>query len=252
MKYWIWLSKIPGIGPVLSNRLLEKFGNPREIYYAKEEDLRLVKGINSKHLASIEASKSLEEAKKIIDQCQKENIKILTKENGKYPDKAKNLPDAPGVLYCQGEIKNTEHTVGIVGARRCSRDVKTECAEITKKYVDQGTTVISGMAKGIDACAATVCINEGGYTVAILGNGLDICYPSEYQLLRDRIKEKGLLLSEYPPGTRPTRYTFPKRNRLISAWSDELIVIAPGKGSGSLITADYAKKYNRKVEILYI
>ena len=115
MKYWIWLSKIPGIGPVLSNRLLEKFGNPREIYYAKEEDLRLVKGINSKHLASIEASKSLEEAKKIIDQCQKENIKILTKENGKYPDKAKNLPDAPGVLYCQGEIKNTEHTVGIVG-----------------------------------------------------------------------------------------------------------------------------------------
>lgn len=80
---------------------------------------------------------------------------------------------------------------------------------------------MSGMAKGIDACAATVCINEGGYTIAVLGNGLDICYPSEHQLLMDKIREKGLLISEYPPGTRPTRYNFPKRNRLISAWSDK-------------------------------
>lgn len=250
MKYWIWLAGIPGIGPVLSNRLLEKFKNPREIYYAKEEAFRLVKGINSKHIASIEVSKSLEEAEEIIEQCQRKNIRILTKENNKYPDKAKNLPDAPGVLYYQGEIKNTDHTVGIVGARRCSREVKEECAQIAKKYIDQGATVISGMAKGIDACASTVAINEGGYTIAILGNGLDICYPSEHQLLMDRIRDKGLLLSEYPPGTKPTRYTFPKRNRLISAWSDEVIVIAPGKGSGSLITADYARKYDRKVVIL--
>lgn len=86
---------------------------------------------------------------------------------------------------------------------------------------------MSGMAKGIDACAATVCINEGGYTIAILGNELDICYPSEHQLLMDKIREKGLLISEYPPGTRPTRYNFPKRNRLISAWSDKEYEFGP-------------------------
>lgn len=109
----------------------------------------------------------------------------------------------------------------------------------------------SGMAKGIDACASAVCINEGGYTIAIVGNGLDICYPSEHQLLMEKIRKKGALLSEYPPGTKPMKYNFPRRNRLISAWADEVIIIAPGKGSGSLITADYAKKYDRKIEILW-
>lgn len=94
--------------------------------------------------------------------------------------------------------------------------------------------------------------NENGYTIAILGNGLDICYPSEHQPLMNKIREKGLLLSEYPPGTKPTRYNFPRRNRLISAWADEVIIIAPGKGSGSLITADYARKYGRKVEMMML
>lgn len=93
-------------------------------------------------------------------------------------------------------------------------------------------------------------IIKGGYTIAVLGNGLDICYPSEHQLLIDKIRERGLLISEYPPGTRPTRYNFPKRNRLISAWSDKVIIIAPGKGSGALITGDYAKKYGRETEII--
>lgn len=79
---------------------------------------------------------------------------------------------------------------------------------------------------------------------------MDICYPSEHQLLMEKIREKGALLSEYPPGTKPMRYNFPRRNRLISAWADKVIIIAPGKGSGSLITADYAKKYDKKIEIV--
>lgn len=250
MKYWIWLTQIPNIGPVLSNRLLEKFENPIEIYKATEDSLRLVKGINSRHIESIQSSKSLEKAEEILDKCQRQKILILTKENFKYPYKAKRLEDAPAVLYYQGKLKNLNHTVAIVGARRCSQETKKKCVEITEKYICQGTTVISGMAKGIDACASTVCINEGGYTIAIVGNGLDICYPSEHQLLMEKIREKGALLSEYPPGTKPMRYNFPRRNRLISAWADKVIIIAPGKGSGSLITADYAKKYDRKIEIV--
>ena len=89
------------------------------------------------------------------------------------------------------------------------------------------------MAKGIDSYAHTACLNAGGYTVAIVGNGLDICYPSEHKRLMDAIEENGLLLSEYPPGTQPSRYTFPQRNRLISAWSDEVVVIGAGKGGSS-------------------
>lgn len=211
----------------------------------------MVKGINTRHIESIQSSRSLEKAEEILIRCQKKNISILTKEDSKYPCKAKILDDAPAILYYQGEIKNLDHTVAIVGARRCNQEIKKKCVEITEEFVHQGITVISGMAKGIDACAGTVCINEGGYTVAILGNGLDICYPSEHQLLMDKIRENGLLLSGYPPGTKPTRYHFPRRNRLISAWSDEVMIIAPGKGSGSLITADYAKKYGRKIKILF-
>ncbi|MDY3714362.1 MAG: DNA-processing protein DprA, partial [Blautia sp.] len=109
----------------------------------------------------------------------------------------------------------------------------------------------SGMAKGIDSYAHTACLKSGGYTVAVLGNGLDICYPCEHRKLMEQIAEKGLLISEYPPGIRPAKYRFPCRNRLISAWSDKMIVVAPGKGSGALITAEYEKKYGRKVEVIY-
>ena len=89
--------------------------------------------------------------------------------------------------------------------------------EEAEQIIKKGATIVSGMAKGIDACASTVSINEGKYTIAVVANGLDICYPSEHQKLMDRIIEQGLLLSEYPPGTKPTKYQFPLRNRIISA-----------------------------------
>lgn len=106
------------------------------------------------------------------------------------------------------------------------------------------------MAKGIDSYAHTACLNAEGYTVAVMGNGLDICYPCEHRKLMDCISEKGLIISEYPPGIKPTKYTFPQRNRIISAWAEHIIVIAPGKGSGALITAEYARKYRRKIDIV--
>ncbi|MFR3402912.1 MAG: DNA-processing protein DprA [Blautia faecis] len=106
------------------------------------------------------------------------------------------------------------------------------------------------MAKGVDSYAHTACLKAKGYTVAVLANGLDICYPSEHEKLKECIENKGLVISEYPPGIRPTKYTFPKRNRLISAWSDELIVVAAGKKSGALITADYSKNMEGKLFIV--
>ena len=250
MIYWIWLTQIPQIGPILSNRLLEEFITPDQIYKADEKALRVIKGINNRQIESIQNSKSLDVAEEILNSCRKKEISILIKQDPQYPLKAKIVEDAPPVLYYQGVFKHFGCTVGIVGARRCTQEVKNQCAHITQSYVQQGIPIVSGMAKGIDACAATVCLNEGGYTVAVLGNGLDICYPSEHQLLMEKIREKGLLISEYPPGTKPMRYTFPKRNRLISAWSDKVIIIAPGKGSGAFITGDYAKKYGREIQIV--
>lgn len=110
--------------------------------------------------------------------------------------------------------------------------------------------MISGMAKGVDSYAHTACLKAGGYTVAVLANGLDICYPNEHQKLKECIENEGLIISEYSPGVRPTKYAFPRRNRLISAWSDELVVVAAGKGSGALITAEYSRQYGRKVRFI--
>ena len=154
------------------------------------------------------------------------------------------------VAAVTGTAGVSEKTVGIVGARRCSQQDKRKAVKIAEYYTEKQNAIISGMAKGIDSYVQTACLKLGGYTVAVLGNGLDICYPEEHRLLMKRIEEKGLLISEYPPGTLPAKYNFPRRNRLISAWSDELVVISPGKGSGSLITAKYSENYGRKVKII--
>lgn len=145
----------------------------------------------------------------------------------------------------ENEIKKS------IGARRCTQEDKFRVAELTEKYVYDNTAIISEMAKGIDSYAHTACLKAGGYTVAVLGNGLDICYPSEHKKLMEHIVKNGLLISEYPPGTQPAKFRFPRRNRLISAWSDKLIVVAPGKGSGAFITADYERKYGRDVEVIW-
>ena len=174
------------------------------------------------------------------------------KSDARYPERAKRLEDAPVVLYYKGNFEDIKVPVAIVGARRCTQEAKFHAVELAEQYARNGQTVISGMAKGIDSYAHTACLKAEGYTIAIVGNGLDICYPSEHKKLMDCIIEKGLLLSEYPPGIRPSRYTFPRRNRLISAWAERIIVIAPGKGSGALITAEYGRKYGRQVEIIHI
>lgn len=252
MEYWIWLSSVPYIGPITANRLLRLFGNPKVIYGADEKEFCKVEGITKRQISSILKNKSLESVYKIMTDCKKYNISILTQNDLYYPERAKKPENSPIVLYYKGRIRTMANTVGIVGARRCTQEAKALVVKLTEKYVSDNTVIISGMAKGIDSYAHTACLQAGGYTVAILGNGLDICYPSEHAKLMEHIVEKGLLISEYPPGTQPAKYTFPRRNRLISAWSDKLIVVAPGRGSGAFITAEYAKKYGKDVEVIYV
>ena len=146
-----------------------------------------------------------------MDDCQNKNISILCWNDERYPLHAREPADAPPMLYYKGNIKKMDQTVGIVGARRCSQKAKQETVFLASEYAKTRIAVVSGMAKGIDSYAHTACLNAGGYTIAILGNGLDICYPSEHHKLMKCIEEKGLLLSEYPPGTPPSRYTFPRR-----------------------------------------
>lgn len=137
--------------------------------------------------------------------------------------------------------------VAIVGARRCTASGKEKAVKLAYKAVTSGEAVISGMAKGIDSYAHTACLKTGGYTVAVLGNGLDICYPDEHRLLQQRIEENGALISEYEPGVQPQKVFFPCRNRLIAAFSKKIYIIEAGFKSGALITGDYGQKYGRHV-----
>lgn len=252
MEYWIWLSGLPYIGPITVNRLLEHFGHPLRVYHADAAEFRHIKGMTQRQVQSMIENRSLDRARRIMEDCDRNHISILLKNDVRYPKRAKSLEDAPAVLYYKGALRELQESVAIVGARRCTQEEKNQAVILAQQCVEKNQTVISGMAKGIDSYAHTACLKAGGYTVAILGNGLDICYPSEHNKLMECIAEKGLMLSEYPPGTRPTQYAFPRRNRLISAWSERIIVIAPGKGSGALITAEYGRKYGRAVEILHL
>lgn len=250
--YYVWLSLVPQIGVRAQKKLLKQMSSPEEIYHASEAELSTIKGLNRVQIHNIMEYKSLEKSKRIVEHCDRCDIQMLSIKDANYTSKAKKDINSPVLLYTKGRIKQNklEKSVAIVGARRCTQAGKQTTADVALQYVRQGYAIISGMAKGVDSYGQTACIKNGGYTVAVLGNGLDICYPKEHNKLMQAIEESGLLLSEYPPGVRPQKYYFPKRNRIIAQWSDEVVVIAPGIRSGSFITAEYAQKLGKDVKII--
>lgn len=247
LEYWIWLTTLPRIGPVTANRLMKKFGHPENVYHGSEEDLKKMGDLTTAQRNSLLENKDLDDAKRILEECERKHISLLPLEDPRYPKRARNCKDTPILLYYKGKLQSIDQSVGIVGTRRCTQETKHLVASLAEANAKKHVAVVSGMAKGVDSYAHTACLQTGGYTIAVLANGLDICYPSEHAKLKECLEKDGLLISEYPPGTYPARYTFPERNRIISAWSDELIVVAAGKGSGAHITAKFSDYYGRKI-----
>lgn len=247
MLHWIWLTKISGVGPKRQRLLLEKFNNPENVYRASLSELLGCNGIGNKTAKTIIEQRSLETAKIMLDNINNLDIKILTLDDELYPLKAKEIKEMPTLLYYKGNLIENSMGVGIVGARRCSQYGKTIVHDAATYLAKENIPVISGMAKGIDGYAHTSSIKAGGYTLAVLANGLDVCYPPEHIELMEEIVLNGAVISEYPPGVKPNPRYFPKRNLIISAWSHKILVVEAGRKSGSLITADYGKKYSREV-----
>lgn len=245
MVYWIWLTKVVGVGVISQRILLGKFKEPINIYNASLQELETCEGVRRDIIRKVFEAKSLEIAKKIYDETVKLKIKLLTLNDPLYPEKAKVILDMPILLYYKGQIINDCMGVAIVGSRRSSEYGKEVTKGAASYLANNGVSVISGMAKGIDSYAHTVCLKENGYTIAILGSGVDICYPSEHKKLMNEIIINGAILSEYPPGTKADKMHFPRRNRIIAAWSHKILVVEATIKSGTLITADFAKEYNR-------
>ena len=179
-----------------------------------------------------------------------EEIKTISIEDKNYPKALKEIKDPPGVLYYRGEILPEENCFAIVGTRRFSPYGKQVALEIAGDSAEAGLTIVSGLAPGIDSFAHQAVIERGKRTIAVLGTGLDekSIYPQSNLKLAEKILETGgCLISEYPPGTPGSNFTFPQRNRIISGLSLGVLVVEAKQKSGALITANWAKKQGRKV-----
>lgn len=178
----------------------------------------------------------------------KQEVQRITPGMPEYPALLTEIKNAPKELYYTGDAGLLKkRCVAVVGSRSTTQYGRKIAADISKKLAVKGVTVVSGMARGIDTCAHRGALDAGGTTIAVLGCGVDICYPEENKKLRQEICEKGLVVSEYPPGTEPRPYYFPQRNRIISGLSEITTVVQARNTSGALITAEFAAEQGREV-----
>lgn len=223
--YWIWLSHLKGIGPVTIRNLVDGFGSPKAVYDADLDELQSIPGLKVGIIEILLSQRSLDTAKRVQEKMRTFNIDLLAYEDLRFPSYLNQFSGLPAVLYFRGDLREPMSSVGIVGSRRCTAYGKEVAAEAAAHLGKSGVTVISGMAKGIDSYAHTACLKAGGYTLAFVANGVDICYPSEHQTLMEEIVDKGAVISSYPPGTRPRQEFFPYRNKLMAAWGNKLLVV---------------------------
>ncbi|MBR6585198.1 MAG: DNA-processing protein DprA [Firmicutes bacterium] len=178
----------------------------------------------------------------------KESIRIISKGDRNYPPLLLEIPDPPEKLYCTGDVKLLgKPSLAVVGSRKCSEYGRRVAIKTGSEAARNNLVVVSGMAKGIDSFGHLGALNAGGKTIAVLGCGVDVCYPKENRKIYERIAAEGLIISEYPPGTEPAPYTFPQRNRIISGLSAATVVVEAGTNSGALITAEIAAAQGREV-----
>lgn len=248
LKYWVWLTALPG----LSNRsrllLLERYGSPEDVYYADSEELAQVEGLTPGQAALL-ADKSLSRADRILADCARGEMFLLTMQDAAYPARLRDIFDPPVLLYGKGSLPlfDEEAAIAVVGTRSCT-PYGLRCAHrMGYELARQGAVVVSGMAKGIDGAAMRGALQAGGFTAAVLGGGVDVVYPAENRRLYEDIAATGVLLSEYPPGTEPLPGHFPVRNRIISGLSLAALVVEAPVRSGALITAHAALDQGRDV-----
>lgn len=240
----LWLSSVTQIGYVRGKSLLKHFETPENIYMAKTRNLEQLK-LHPKLITNIKDAQKIS-PEELAEKLEAKNIKFLSVFSENYPKALKEIHNPPLVLYIKGEMPDTELSFSIVGARKCTRygaDIAFDLAAELSSYL----TIISGMAKGIDGCAHKGALKAGGKTVAVMGCGVDICYPTAHQSLYEEIIAKGAVISEYPPGMQPQAGFFPNRNRIISGLALGVLVVEADFKSGSLITSDWALEQGREV-----
>ncbi len=244
----IALNMIPEMGPVRLRRLLEAFGSPQRILIARADELQRVQGIGPEGASAIVRWEESVDLQAELARIKDFGAHVLTAADEAYPPLLREIYNPPLVLYVWGELTEQDrHAISIVGSRKTSH-YGLEC---TKKLAYQlayaGLTVVSGLARGIDSAAHQGALAAKGRTVAVIGSGLMDLYPPENLPLAERIATQGAVVTEFPMTLAPDRTTFPQRNRIVSGWSDGLLVVEAGLKSGALITAGQAEEQGRSI-----
>lgn len=245
--YWIWLSTMNGIGYKKTLSIIDYFGSPKSLWEATENDIFKSGLFTDKEQIIINCKENRQRAEEILVILKNNNIDAITFDQNEYPVYLKNIYNPPAVLYVRGDLFPQSKHIGVVGARTASGYGESAAYSLSKDMGAKGIVVVSGMARGIDACAHKGCLDGGGKTIAVLGCGIDVVYPRENLNLYERICQNGAIVSEYPPGTQPLPINFPARNRIISGLSIGVLVVEASIKSGSLITAAFALEQGREV-----
>ncbi len=246
---WICLSLLPGLGPGGLKKLLEKFGSAKAVLQARPEQLRTVAGLRASQLAGFDhVEEHRRQALRQFENARSLGADVVCMADSRYPEMLRQLPDPPPVLYAMGDIHLLlNDLVAVVGSRAATRYGRRVAYSFSRQLSDNAVTVVSGLALGIDSEAHAGALEGGASTVAVLGCGLDVVYPSQNRALHERIRRHGLLLTEYPLGTRPEGFRFPARNRIIAGLSRGVVVVEAARKSGSLITAQMALDFGREI-----
>lgn len=251
-KYWVWISRIQGIGSIKLKALLEYFKEPSKIWEANEEELLMVKGVGEQSAKEILKEEYRKDLKRYQAYMQQNDIKIINIQDNEYPKNLKQIYDPPIVLFVKGNIEIlNKKSIAIVGCRECSEYGKNVAIYLAEELAKRDVVIVSGLAQGIDTYSHIGCLKESGQTIAVVGNGLDIVYPYYNKKLEQNILEKGgSIVSEYIIGTKPLRMNFPARNRIISGLSQGVVVVEARKKSGTLITVDFALEQGKEVFVV--
>ncbi len=247
MKYWIWLTTLPGLTNRSKLRLLSHFHTPEDVYYAAADEVTAV--LMDRRQASCVADHSLRLTEQVLEACARIDSFVLTMDDAAYPARLRNIFDPPPVLYGKGSLPlfDEEMAVAVVGTRDATPYGLHAAEDLSYQLADAGALVVSGLARGIDGAAHRGALRAGGFTAAVLGCGVDVVYPPENRRLYEDIAAAGVIISEYPPGTPAERWHFPQRNRIISGLSLATLVVEAPRHSGALITASTALEQGRDV-----
>lgn len=238
---------VKGIGAARMKALLDYFGDARSAWDAHPDTLRAAK-LPAKALDNLLQKRDSVDLALVWEQLQEQGIQVTTWLDEDYPRRLKDIEQSPPVLYLRGEVTaDDDWAVAVVGTRRVTAYGRQVAEELGAYLAHNGITVVSGLARGVDAIAHKAALDAGGRSIAVLGSGVDHIYPAEHRGLAERLISQGALVSDYSPGTPPEGSNFPPRNRIISGLAQAVVIVEAGKKSGALITAKFAVEQAREV-----